>query len=254
MPGFVILSLPGRQEEDHQLHTRSSPMTVSETQAGSWYGRIAARVAAHWTLKATGTAAFMAVFFVGYLHLLRNPLFPVTIMPVTALDRSIAFQPAALGFYLSLWFYVSLPPALLDTRPELYSFGWHVGGLCLAGMLCFLFWPTAVPPAAIDWQQYSGFAVLKGVDAGGNACPSMHVATAVFSGIWLDRLLAETAAPRGWRAGNWVWCLGIVYSTLAIRQHVAIDVAAGTLLGAGVAALSLAMRPQAEQKASMRAN
>jgi membrane-associated phospholipid phosphatase len=32
-----------------------------------------------------------------------------------------------------------------------------------------------------------------------------------------------------------VWCLGILYSTLAVRQHVLWDVIAGAALGAAVA-------------------
>jgi membrane-associated phospholipid phosphatase len=37
------------------------------------------------------------------------------------------------------------------------------------------------------------------------------------------------------RALNWLWCLGILYSTIAIRQHVFLDVIAGAVLGSTVA-------------------
>jgi membrane-associated phospholipid phosphatase len=40
-------------------------------------------------------------------------------------------------------------------------------------------------------------------------------------------------------AFNWLWCLGILYSTVAIRQHVALDVLAGAGLGAAVAVVHL---------------
>jgi len=72
---------------------------------------------------------------------------------------------------------------------------------------------------------------LKNLDASGNACPSLHVATAVFSGMWLHRLLLRFGAPLWMLVVNGGWCAGIVYSTLAIRQHVIVDVLAG--LGAG---------------------
>jgi membrane-associated phospholipid phosphatase len=68
------------------------------------------------------------------------------------------------------------------------------------------------------------------------------VATALFSAIWLEALLAETGAGRVVRGANWLWCLGIVYSTMATKQHVAIDVLAGALLGFAVAALSVRRR------------
>lgn len=221
-------------------------------EASPWYRQIASRVAAYWYLKAIGTTLFMYAFFIGYMHLLRNPVFPVTVMPLTVLDELIGFRPEALFLYFSLWFYVSLPPAFLDTKPELYSFLWHVSGLCLAGLACFLVWPTAVPHVDVDWQGFPGFSLLKGVDTAGNACPSLHVATAVFSGIWLDRILAEIDTPRSVRIINWVWCFGIVYSTLAVKQHVVFDMLAGGGLGVAVALLSLWMRPARQPRRLFR--
>jgi hypothetical protein len=77
---------------------------------------MAARIPVLWPLKAFGTSAFMVLFFAGYLQLLANPLFPVVVMPLTVFDEWIGFQPAALLPYASLWFYVSLPPALIEAR------------------------------------------------------------------------------------------------------------------------------------------
>ena len=65
-----------------------------------------------WWLKAIGTTLFMTAFFAAYLHLLHYPLYPVTIMPLTAVDRAVGFQPWALAVYATLWIYVALPPAL----------------------------------------------------------------------------------------------------------------------------------------------
>ncbi|HET7535049.1 MAG TPA: hypothetical protein VFJ90_01245, partial [Candidatus Didemnitutus sp.] len=70
-----------------------------------------------WVPKAIGMTLGMTAFFVVYFQLLNHPVFPVAVMPLIAVDRWITFQPAALPLYLSLWFYVSLVPALLvDTR------------------------------------------------------------------------------------------------------------------------------------------
>ncbi len=191
-----------------------------------------ARITANWWLKFIGITAFITVFFFAYFLLQRFPVYAVTVMPLTAVDRLIPFQPAMLVLYLSLWFYVSLPPALLSTRPELYAYGWIAGGLAVAGLGIFLFWPTSMPvTTGIEWSRYPGFTRLKSVDAAQNACPSLHVAFAVFTGVWLDRLLRKMRISVGERVMNVVWCLGIVYSTLATRQHVAVDALAGTALG-----------------------
>ena len=180
-------------------------------------------------IKAVGTTVFMWLFFVGYFHLLRQPSQPPIEMPLTALDRWIDFQPWALWPYVSLWFYVTLPPGLLTTFRSLLAYGAWVGALCLAGLACFYLWPTAVPARDLP-AGVAAFEVLRGVDAAGNACPSLHVAAATFSAFWLDRLLRALALPAWWRAVNVLWYALIVWSTLATRQHVWWDVLAGLAL------------------------
>jgi membrane-associated phospholipid phosphatase len=56
--------------------------------------------------------------------------------------------------------------------------------------------------------------------------------------------LRRARTPPWLRLGNWLWFLLIAYSTLAIKQHVVLDVAAGALLGLVFAPLSLRWRPR----------
>jgi membrane-associated phospholipid phosphatase len=59
----------------------------------------------------------------------------------------------------------------------------------------------------------------------------------------LDRL-ARHLGDRGLaRSLSWLWCLGILYSTLATKQHVAVDMVAGIALGAVWAGLYLRFFP-----------
>jgi membrane-associated phospholipid phosphatase len=206
---------------------------------GSWLLQVWPRMRILWAAKVTGTILSMPVFFVVYFWLLNHPLFPVTTIPRTAVDRLIGFCPETLPLYVSLWVYVVLPPMFLKNRRELGSYGVAVIGLSVIAFVFFLFWPTALPKFELDWSQHPSVSFLKTVDASGNACPSLHVAFAVFTAIWLERLLREMGAGRLVRALNWLWCLGILYSTIAIRQHVALDVLAGAVLGAIVGALHL---------------
>lgn len=214
-------------------------IAVNEVPKPAWRGEIAQRIVALAWIKATGIATFMLLFFWTYFALLRHPVFPVRVMPLTAVDRWIPFTASALPLYLSLWVYVSLPPSLMKRLPDLLRFGAYVGVLCLAGVLCFLMWPTSVPNDPL-WRPQAGIAMLARVDAAGNACPSLHVATAVFSALWLNALLREVGAPRWVSIGNGLWCAAIVYSTLAVRQHVFVDALAGIILGAGFGLASLA--------------
>ena len=192
-----------------------------------------------WPAKMIGTALGMALFFIAYFWVLHHPLFSVTTMPLTAADRLIRFRPGALPFYLSLWLYVSLVPALLIERRELDSYVLAAAGMSAVGLGIFFLWPTIVYWSDVDWSQHPAFAFLQSLDASGNACPSMHVAFAVFTACWLGRLLRQMDAVRAVRAANWLWCLGILYSTIAIRQHVVLDVLAGAALGAVVALVQL---------------
>lgn len=213
--------------------------SVSYPSSDGWLRRCGPRLRVQWLSKMLGTTLGMTAFFAAYFWALNHPLGPVTVMPRTFVDRLVTFQPASLGLYLSLWFYVSLAPALVVDRRELFTYGVAAAVLSVLGLGIFVLWPTAVPPADIDWSRYPAFAFLKATDASGNACPSLHVAFAVFTAIWFARLLREIGSARWAHVFNWIWCGGILYSTLATRQHVALDVLAGAALGGLIASANL---------------
>jgi membrane-associated phospholipid phosphatase len=213
-----------------------------EGPAAPWYRQAAAVMPLHPFLKGVGTTVFISLFFVAYFHVLRHPAYPPTVMPVIWLDRWIGFEPLALPVYLSLWLYVSLLPAFFATRAALYRYGLSMTVMCVVGLSIFYFWPTAAPTPDIDWSRYPDMNFLKSIDASGNACPSLHVATAVLSCAWFHHLMRGFGAPRWIHVCNWVWCAAIVYSTMATRQHVAVDSIAGLVLGAIAAGASLRYR------------
>jgi membrane-associated phospholipid phosphatase len=213
--------------------------TEQDKTVGTWIRGAGRRLAVHWVAKMVGTTMAMSAFFVVYFWLLRHARGPVTTVPRIWIDRAVPFQPGALPLYVSLWVYVCLAPSLLVSRRALAAYAAAATALSMAGFAVFILWPTSVPPPETDPSLAPSIAYLKVIDASGNAFPSLHVAFAVFSALWLGRLLRETGAAGGVRALNWLWCAGIVYSTLAIRQHVALDALAGAALGAAVAAAHL---------------
>ncbi|WP_326539575.1 phosphatase PAP2 family protein [Pseudorhodoferax sp.] len=219
------------------------PLPLTTAQPAGWAHTLARRWWHLQWLKLLGIGVWTWLFFVVYFALLREPAAAVTTMPLTPLDGWFGFHPEALWPYLSLWVYVGIAPALQPTLRTLLAYGIWTGLLCVLGLLCFYYWPTTVPPQAhhIDAALAGnpGLALLRGVDAAGNACPSMHVAMAVFSGRWLQRQLAAVGAPRWPRLASAAWLLAIVWSTLALRQHVVLDVVAGALLGLAVAEAAL---------------
>ena len=198
-------------------------------------GGALARIRSLWAAKLIGIPASMAAFFALYFLVLEHPLAPVTTVPLIAADGWVPFAPRAFPLYASLWVYVALAPSLLDDRLDLLAYLGAAAALSAAGFAVFLAWPTRVPRLDLDWSAFPALARLKTVDASGNALPSLHVAFAVFTAAWLGRLLRAMGAGAALLCLNWLWCMGIVYSTMAVRQHVALDVLSGAVLGAGAA-------------------
>ena len=215
--------------------------------ARPWYGLLWSRFATLWYLKALGTCAFMVLFFQGYFWVLRHPLGAPMVMPTLAMDRWVPFTSLGFPAYVSLWVYVSLPSAFLPNFRELVRYGLWTAALC--GFCLALFWafPTQVPMPDIDWAQHPELVFLKGIDASGNACPSLHVGSAVYSLMWLRHIFRQVRAPIALHVLSAVYCVVIVWSTMAIRQHVFLDVLAGAVVGAVFGWLSLrrvqAVRP-----------
>lgn len=209
------------------------------TAAAVWPPELRRRLISAWVSKMLATTLGISAFFVAYFWVLHFPQETVTTMPLTALDRLVPIAPQALPLYLSLWVYVSIGPALLRDGRDLAAYGAATFVLSAAGLGIFLLWPTMTPDFGVDWSRYPSMAFLKRVDVTANACPSLHVAFAVFTGIRLDRLLRDIGLGRTLQALSVLWCAGIVYSTVAVRQHVVLDVAAGAALGAVIAWTSL---------------
>lgn len=214
-------------------------LPATSAPAGGWLRSASRRIRFMWLTKMVGTTVIMGGFFVAYFWLLNHPRHAVTTIPRIFLDRVVGFRPEALALYVSLWFYIPIAPSLLDDRRRLLSYGAATIALSLAGFAVFILWPTAVPIPEVNWSDHPSMSWLKRVDASGNAFPSLHVAFAVFTAAWIERVLREMGTGRLVRALNWLWCLGIVYSTIATRQHVALDAVFGAVLGAVAAALHM---------------
>ena len=218
----------------------------------AWLRDLGARIQSHWRFKGLGIVGFFAIFFFGYFVLLKNPQFPVTVMPLIAVDRWVGFHPWTLAFYVSLWVYVQFAPGAITDKRELIFFAWGATGLMIVGFVIFFFWPTCAPRAEIDWARYSEFSFLKSIDASGNACPSLHVAFAVFFAVWNHRILRELRSGGLILFLNAFWCFGIVYSTVATKQHVVLDALAGTALGAVAVAAHLCALAKKHQRSDLR--
>ena len=98
----------------------------------------------------------------------------------------------------------------------------------------FVAWPTPSPPRGPVPSGTMTFALLGWLyahDPPANAFPSLHVANA-----GMCAAITARVRPR-WRWAAWSLAIGVIVSTLTLRQHWLADVAGGVALG--VAGMSL---------------
>ncbi|SEU13468.1 phosphatase PAP2 family protein [Variovorax sp. OV084] len=212
----------------------SRPATSSLHPFVPWYVALGQRIATLWVVKMIGTTVGISGFFVVYFWVMHNPPSEPMVMPLTRLDHWVGVSDDAMVLYGSLWFYISLAPAFAKDKAELWACARDAAIMAAVGLVVFWLFPTTVPVFAVDWAQYPALQFLKATDVGGNAFPSLHVAFAVLTAVLLERQLRSVQAPTWLRVLNLLWAFGIVYSTLATRQHVLLDVLGGTLLAAAV--------------------
>ena len=100
--------------------SRTPPLsTPVDPDPARWTREFMRRMRHHFVLKTLGITGFMWIFFVAYFHLLRHPAQQVLVMPLTAVDRWVGLEPAALAAYVSLWVYVGIPAGLMRSLHHL---------------------------------------------------------------------------------------------------------------------------------------
>ena len=209
-------------------------------QPETWTHELGRRVRTLLVLKIFANLSGIAAFFYAYFWIMRHPLSAATVIPVIWIDDLVPFSPQSLFLYASLWVYVALGSLFTKDGRELAAWAAACFSMIIVGLGIFMALPTKVPDFAVDWSQYPSLEFLKAVDASGNALPSLHAAFAVFTAVVLHRQLTAVRAPRALLACNVLWCLGIVYSAMATRQHLALDIIAGAVLAGAVSIAYLA--------------
>lgn len=149
---------------------------------------------------------------------------PTALAP-SALDGAVPFLDWSVWVYLSQFLLIA--SGILFARDDLdrsHTFYALLVATVLAAPF-FIAWPTTVPRVAPGADGITGLAwrLLHLADTPANCFPSLHVALAVISARALWR--------RGWQTLATVWPILIAISTLTTRQHVALDVPGGLVLG-----------------------
>jgi membrane-associated phospholipid phosphatase len=198
-------------------------------------------ILAQWRLKLALTAVINVFFWVGYGFLSRHALFPVRSLPQTWLDSTVPFQPGFWGWiYLSEFLATMSVPWLIGSKEGLRRYALGLLVLCGGSFLIFLFFPVASPrPAALPANGAG--ALIAFWDGPLNAFPSLHAGFTVYT-LALAMRLFSRRLPRWFLATLWLWAGLIFYSTLATKQHYALDLGAGALLGLAADTVAWAVR------------
>jgi membrane-associated phospholipid phosphatase len=189
-----------------------------------------ARIAALWREKICLTVALNIVFWSTYFFLSRHALFRVHSLPMTWLDNWAGFRPYAWSWiYESNFLLVGAIPWFIGSRDELRR--------CVAGFILiaavsfaiFVVFPVASPrPADLGTNPFMLF--IAQADGPLNAFPSLHASTLIFTLALAKRLFGRRLSPVVF-AALILWAALILFGTLATKQHYAIDLLAGGLIG-----------------------
>jgi membrane-associated phospholipid phosphatase len=187
-------------------------------------------MATHARLKLGLTVGLVMAFCIPYFLIQRFPVRPPRTLHPSGLDGLVPFQPAWTAVYQSLYLLMPGVAWLADSAESLLRYARGFVALSAAGFAVFMAFPV-VGPRPLVASPEGLYGLLVRYDSPLNCFPSLHVALAAYSLLFAQHLL--TGARRVVAGLVWpsaAWTAAIAYSTLATKQHYAVDLPAGLLL------------------------
>lgn len=162
-----------------------------------------------------------------YAILQHVEIFPVLWIPELAMDRAIpVFLP---GIWVYFSFYVLLGLVGLTVEKKIFiTYLYTVGWVTAVSHAFFLFMPNGVIRSDIDLESAPAiYQLLVSLDLPRNAMPSLHASLSVVAAIaaHFSKVFPAWSKPL-----IWLWVLAVFWSTIAIRQHVSLDLIAGSII------------------------
>lgn len=163
---------------------------------------------------------YWAPFIVTYQATNRWLLFSPIELPFTWLDRLVPFVPALLPLYVAYLPFYWLTVWRSENDRELNRIFYAAYFQLLLSVPFFLLVPVRMPRELFYVQEYGmADAFWRWFDAPNNCFPSLHVSNCL--------LLAQFNAKRRYA---WIFVtvsLAIIASTVLVKQHYVVDIAAG---------------------------
>jgi membrane-associated phospholipid phosphatase len=188
------------------------------------------RITTLWPLKLGLTVVVSFGFWSLYLFLSRHALFPIHTLPMTWLDDWAGFRPSPWAWiYESIFLLTGSTPWLIASREELrrYIIGFTL--LSAVSFVLFAVFPVA-SPRPVDLEANDFLIFITQVDGPLNAFPSLHAGCLIYN-LALVRHLFGRKLSTSVAMALLIWAGLILFATLATKQHYALDLLAGGLLG-----------------------
>ena len=162
-----------------------------------------------------------------YLLLQQFAIREVYWLKPSAFDRAIPVNFYALWFYFT--YYLLLAIVGLSVSKTVYlRFLLSVGWAVLVAHMVFFFFPNGVSREGVSLESAPIFyEFLLFYDEPRNAFPSLHAALAVIACLAVCQCCRYHPIARCF---VWLWVVGIFWSTIALRQHVSLDLIAGAVV------------------------
>jgi membrane-associated phospholipid phosphatase len=194
---------------------------------------IACRLKSEWGLKLLLLFVLNLWVYLPYLFLERHHFFSATTMPLSVMDRRIPFWAETVWIYLSIHCLMPIGPFLINQRQQLIR---YAAGIVLIGLVAdvvFIFWPTTCPrPDATGTNAI--YRHLVSIDNSFHAFPSLHAAFAIYSARVAVMVVREINGSPFLKVILWLWAFLILLATLTTKQHVIVDIIAGSTIGAAI--------------------
>lgn len=186
------------------------------------------RLGAHWRLKLLLLFSLTAAFSTPYIYLAHHPLFRPHDLPMTWLDHAAGFNPQWVWIYQSVYLLTVSLPWFAQTRQQLQKYLIGFSLLTAASFVVFVFFPVRSPRGLVEHPS-GMYAVLMMYDGPYNTMPSLHVGF-LFYTLCFARRVRSPLSQFVWITLV-VWGVLIAWSTLAIKEHYALDLVVGIAFG-----------------------
>jgi len=186
------------------------------------------RVMTQWQLKLWLTALLALAFLPLYLLLSHRIWRPLWNPPLMWIDRNIPFQPGWVWAYQSLYLITGTIPWLATSASQLRRYVVSFWLVAIVGLVTFALLPVAAPRPQVVTNS-AGMSLLLIYDGPYGDFPSLHAGFLVLTLAFGLRVM-DGRIPILVITLMLAWAVVILYATLALKEHYAIDLLAGIAL------------------------